>query len=82
MQCAIMMVQAYPTAVDVVAVMNCLADDFNEPSTEELMQSHVSCPIKLDSSALKVPSPDLLLELVSWSALARPTAQRRQLAPA
>ena len=62
-----MMVQAYPTATDLVAVMNCLAEDYGEPSTEELMQSHVHCAIKLDSSALKVPSPDLLLELLAWT---------------
>ena len=83
MQGAIMMVQAYPTAVDVVAIMNCLAEDFNEPSVEELMQSHVNCTIKLESSALKVPSPDLLLELASWTASpTRPAAYRRLLTSA
>lgn len=67
MQGAIMIVQAYPTATDLVAVMNCLAEDYGEPSAEELMESHVHCAIKLESSALKVPSPDLLLELLAWT---------------
>lgn len=67
MQQAIMMVQAYPHTADVVAIMNCLAEDYNEPCADVLMDSHVTCPVKLDASALKVPSPDLLLELVSWS---------------
>ena len=67
MQGAIMMVQSYPHTVDLIAVMSCLAEDYREPSIEDLMQSHVNCAVKLDSSALKVPSPDLLLELLSWT---------------
>ena len=60
-----MTIQSYPLAVDLVAVINCLAEDMGEPSSAELMAS--KCSFVLDSSALRVPSPDLLLEVSQWS---------------
>ncbi len=62
-----MTVQSYPLAVDVVAVMNCMAEDAGEPSPGDLMAGYINCHFILDSSALRVPSPDLLLEVAQWS---------------
>ncbi len=67
MQTAIMSVQSYPLAVDIVAVMNCIGEDAGEPSPGELMAGFTNCNLILDSSALRVPSPDLLLEVSHWS---------------
>ena len=67
MQTAIMSVQSYPLAVDIVAVMNCIAEDAGEPSYGELMAGFTNCNLILDSSALRVPSPDLLLEVSHWN---------------
>ncbi|KAL0033950.1 hypothetical protein WJX77_012326 [Trebouxia sp. C0004] len=67
MQTAIMSVQSYPLAVDVVAVVNCLAEDAVEPSPGELMAGFTNSNLILDSSALRVPSPDLLLEVAHWN---------------
>jgi hypothetical protein len=67
MQTAIMSVQSYPLAVDVVAVINCIAEDAGELSPGELMAGFTNCNLILDSSALRLPSPDLLLEVAHWS---------------
>ena len=62
-----MSVQSYPLSVDVVAMMNCMAEDAGEPPPEDLMAGYASCKFILDSSALRVPSPDLLLEASQWT---------------
>lgn len=67
LQTAIMSVQSYPLSVDVVAMMNCMAEDAGEPPPEDLMAGYASCKFILDSSALRVPSPDLLLEASQWT---------------
>ena len=67
MQTAIMSVQSYPLAVDIVAVMNCIAEDAGEPAPGELMAGFSNCNLILDKSALRVPSPDLLLEVSHWN---------------
>ena len=67
MQTAIMSVQSYPLAVDIVAVMNCVAEDAGEPSPAELMAGFTRCSLILDGSALRAPSPDLLLEVSHWN---------------
>ena len=67
MQTSIMMVQAYPLAVDLVSVMNCLAEDAGEPSAGELMAGYSSGGSIIDSSYLRVPSPDLLLQAGQWT---------------
>ena len=55
-------------AVDVVALMNCIAEDAGEPSADDLLAGYSTCDIVLDSSALRVPCPDLLLEAAHQSA--------------
>lgn len=67
MQTAIMSVQSYPLAVDIVAVMNCVAEGAGEPSPAELMAGFTHCNLILDGSALRAPSPDLLLEVSHWN---------------
>lgn len=62
MQTSIMMVQAYPLAVDLISVMNCLAEDAGEPTAGDLMAGYINTGRVIDSSSLRVPSPDLLLE--------------------
>ena len=66
MQASIMLVQAYPLAVDVVSVINCMAEDAAEPSAAELMAGFTTCNSIIDSTALRVPSPDLLIEVAQW----------------
>lgn len=68
MQNAILMVQAYPLAVDLIAVMNCLAEDAGEPSASDLMAGSVSRGgSAIDSSYLQTPNPDLLIEAEEWT---------------
>ena len=62
MQCAILMVQAYPMAVDLLAVMNCLAEDAGEPSAGDLMAGYAGGDCAIESSCLQTPNPDLLIE--------------------
>ena len=67
MQCAILMVQAYPMAVDLVSVMNCLAEDAGEPAAGDLMAGYGSGGCVIDSSCLQTPNPDLLIEAGQWT---------------
>ena len=67
MQTAIMLVQSYPLAVDVVYMMNCMAEDAGEPSVADLMSGYAQANPILDREALQMPSPDLLLEAAHWS---------------
>ena len=60
------MVQAYPMAVDLVAVMNCLAEDAGEPSVEDLMAGCARGGCVIESSCLQTPNPDLLIEAGRW----------------
>lgn len=66
MQTSIMMVQAYPLAVDLMSVINCLAEDAGEPTAGDLMAGYINTGCVIDSSSLRVPSPDLLLEAEQW----------------
>ncbi len=66
MQTSVMMVQAYPLAVDLLSVVNCLAEDAAEPTAGDLMAGNINTGCVIHSSSLRVPSPDLLLEAESW----------------
>ena len=61
------MVQAYPMAVDLVSVMNCLAEDAGEPSAGNLMVGYGGGGCVIDSSCLQAPNPDLLIEAGRWA---------------
>ena len=67
MQTAVMLVQSYPLAVDVVSMMNCMAEDAGEPSLGDLLSGYTHTHMILDREALRVPSPDLLLEVAHWN---------------
>lgn len=67
MQTAVMLVQSYPLAVDVVSMMNCMAEDAGEPSLGDLLSGYAHNNMILEREALRVPSPDLLLEVAHWN---------------